>query len=260
MARTLGQIFRLPAEQALTTMYSEDILDLLSNISDINTRHVQEQILPFLFSSLPDRAPPRMASTQRLQYWRNLSALSKLCVQPELFETMVERLLIKLDLICMPKSMTVVADSEPELAAAYAHSILIAFVIALETKVKLKHLDIPKYIDRLVFPLFNFFVYSSIGPENMVATNSRVIKAAGRIVTLVVQTLPIQYVTIAFEPAPAILNHLRRQKSFTIALFSAYTSGIFNGIAEGIHVIPADATFKPFEVATHDLRGVQVLI
>lgn len=35
-----------------------------------------------------------------------------------------------------------------------------------------------------------------------------------------------------------------------IALFAAYTSGIVNGIAEGIQVIPADATFKPFEVAT----------
>lgn len=180
--------------------YSEDILDLLSNISDVNARHVQEQTLPLLFSSLPDRAPPRIASTERSQYWRSLSALSKLCVQPELFETMVVRLLTKLDLICVPKSTTMVDDSEPELAAAYAHSILTAFVIVLETKAKHKHADIPKYIDRLVSPLFNLFVYSSIGPENMVATNSRVINAAGKIITLVVRTLPTQYVIMAFRP------------------------------------------------------------
>ena len=140
-----------------------------------------------------------MASIQRLQYWRTLSALSKLCIQPELFETMVVRLLTKLDLICVPKGTIMVADSEPELAAAYAHSILMAFVIALETKVKLKHPDIPKYIDRLVSPLFNIFVYSSIGPQNMVATNSRVINAAGKIITLVVRTLPAQYVFMSFR-------------------------------------------------------------
>lgn len=155
-----------------------------------------------------------MASTERSQYWRSLSALSKLCVQPELFETMVVRLLTKLDLICVPKSTTMVDDSEPELAVAYAHSILTALSIALETKAKHKHPDIPKYIDRLVSPLFNLFLYSALSSENLVATNSRVISAAGKIITLVVRTLPVQYVSVCFKTVPALIEAYKATGKF----------------------------------------------
>ena len=174
---------------------SDDTLDLLCSISSMNPRHVEAQTLPLLFSSLPDKAPARTATTDRAKYWRILSALSKLCIQQELFEILVIRLSTKLDLVCMPAISSTEAhnwDFEP--SAAYAHAILTALANTLRTKVDLGHTDVPKYIDRLVSRLYNLFTYSALLPidHNTAATDPRVIGITAQIITLVVRTLPYQ--------------------------------------------------------------------
>ena len=153
------------------------------------------QTLPLLFSSLPDKAPARAATADRAKYWQILSALSKLCIQQELFEIIVIRLSTKLDLVCVPTtSSTKESDSDFEPSAAYAHAILTTLANALRTKVELEHTDIPKYIDRLVSRLYNLFIYSALLSVDIstVAMDARVIGIAAQIITLVVQTLPIQ--------------------------------------------------------------------
>jgi DNA repair/transcription protein MET18/MMS19 len=174
--------------------YSGDSLELLSSISAINPRHVEEQTLPLLFSLLPDKAPSRIAAGDRAKYWRILSALSRLCVQQELFETLVIRLSTKLDLICVPGTSLEGRDSDFEPTAAYAHAILTTLANTLRTKVDLQHTDIPKYMDRLVSRLFNLFIYSALLSEDIstMATDPRVIRIAAQIITLIVQTLPVQ--------------------------------------------------------------------
>lgn len=157
---------------------------------------MEEQTLPVLFSSLPDRAPGREAVSERTKYRRILSALSKICVQQELFETLVIRLSTKLDLVC-GSAGSLALDIDLELSAAYAHFILTALVHTITTKIRLEHADLPKYVDRLVSRLYNLFIYSALvstGNENMPATEVRVIGAAAQIITLVIQTLPVQYV------------------------------------------------------------------
>jgi DNA repair/transcription protein MET18/MMS19 len=192
---TPGQIKFLGIIKCTDFLCSDDLLDLLSSISSISTRHVEEQTLPLLFSSLPDSAPARTAIAERSRYLRILTALSKLCIQPELFETLVIRLSTKLDLVCVATNPSLtVQDSDPEPVAAYAHSILTALANTLQTKVDLKHADIPKYIDRLISRLFNLFIYASLLPDsgNSAAKNHRVIGVAARIITLVVQTVSVQ--------------------------------------------------------------------
>lgn len=168
-------------------------MDLLSSISAISSRHVKEQTLPLLFSSLPDIAPARTSITERLKYLRTLTALGKLCIQQELFETLVIRLSTKLDLVCVPTNSPLAKD-DPEPTAAYAHSILTVLANTLQTKVDLKHVDIPKYIDRLVSRLYNLFIYGALisADDSTAATDHRVIAVAARIITLIVQTLSVQ--------------------------------------------------------------------
>lgn len=166
-------------------------MEVLSIISASAPRHIQEQTLPLLFESLPDHAPSREAASDRAKSWRVLSALSALCVHPELFEILVIRLTTKVDLICIPITMHSARDEEPN--AAYAHSLLKIIANTLSAKVDKGHLDVAKYIDRLVPRLYNLFLYSALLGEGqgLAATDHRLVSVAGKIITLVVQCLPL---------------------------------------------------------------------
>jgi len=165
------------------------ILSILTTISASAPRHVQDQTLPVLFSSLPDTAPPRDALNERAKYWRNLLALSTLCVHPELFETLMIRLTTKLDLICVP----VVEKEDVEPDAAYAHSLLKTLADTMSKKVDSGHPDVPKYIDSLVPRIFNLFIYSALQPErNWLANDPRLLRVGADIITQVTQCLTVQ--------------------------------------------------------------------
>lgn len=228
---------------------SDAVLDLLSTISISSPRHVEEQTLPLLFSSLPDIAPPRDASAERAKYWRVLSALSVLCVQPELFETLIVRLTTKLDLICVPSSNPASEGRDVEPSAAYAHSILKTVAQTLSTKMDKNHPDVAKYVDRLLPRLYNLFIYSALlsSEQTMVATDHRLISITGEIITLVVQSVSLQSVP-PLSQVLWCLNVRRRQETFTAAVFEAFLTGEVKGIAEGHQKIPVEPKFLPFTV------------
>ncbi|KAI0940934.1 hypothetical protein AcV7_003173 [Taiwanofungus camphoratus] len=212
---------------------SDSALDLLTTISSSAPWHVEQTTLPLLFSSLPDRAPPRSAEADRLRYWRTLASLKRLCKQPDLFETLVVRLSTKLDLICVPPS-TDMRDKEEDLEpdAAYAHSLLRTMADVLQAKVDLGHADVVKYIDRLIPRLYNLFIYSALVSNGtyMVATDPRLLSVTSQIITLTVQTLPVQ-----------------RQEKFAAVLFAAYLNGTIKELAEGQQKLPSDTKFYPFD-------------
>lgn len=172
-------------------------MEVFIEISSIAPRHVTETTLPLLFSSLPDRAPPRSADTERLKFWRILAFLKKLCIQSDLFEMLVVRLSTKLDLICTPKNLLPESDTEDldvEPSAAYAHSILRTLADVLGTKVDKNHPDVPKYIDRLLPKLYHLHIYSAVAIENTlaIATDPRLVAVTSEIVTKVIQTQTAQ--------------------------------------------------------------------
>jgi DNA repair/transcription protein MET18/MMS19 len=173
------------------TFSSDAILDLLKTVSSISARHVSQTTLPLLFSSLPDQAPPRSAEGERIKYWRTLSFLKRLCLQPDLFETLVVRLSTKLDLICLPAADAKLDDHE--VTAAYAHSILRTLADALAQKVEHGHNDVPKYNERLVPRLYNLHIYSTLisNGEYLVATDPRLISVSSEIIGLIVQTASV---------------------------------------------------------------------
>ncbi|KAF9221464.1 ARM repeat-containing protein [Gyrodon lividus] len=181
-----------------------DVLSLLSSIATTAPHHLVTQTLPPLFAALPDCPPPRDALSERAAYWRALCALSTLCVQPTLFETLVVRLTAKLDLLCLPSpsvsaaqgvSSTALAEiEEAESTAAYAHAILAALANTLSTKVFKPEPDpdVPKYVDRLLPHLFRLFLAAAITSGQCVLSGARLLHVGARIVTLVVQTLSIE--------------------------------------------------------------------
>ncbi|TFK39917.1 Dos2-interacting transcription regulator of RNA-Pol-II-domain-containing protein [Crucibulum laeve] len=210
---------------------SDSILDLLSSISAISPRRVEEQTLPLLFSSLPDTSPPRDAAVERAKYFRVLSALNKLCAQPELFETLVVRLTTKLDLICVPTlEENLEVDLEP--AAAYAHALLKTITSTLFTKVHQGHPDVAKYVDRLLPRVYNLFIYSALAhnPKAIIATDPRLVKVAGELITLVTQSLPQQ-----------------KQESYVACVFDAFLNGNIKAVSEGHQKVPINAKLCPFE-------------
>lgn len=176
---------------------------MLSAVANVNFRPVEAQTLPLLFSSLPDAPPARHAIPERIKILNVLSALETLCTQAQLFETLVIRLTTKLDLICVPSIslLTQSSATEAELHAAYAHWILTTLAKVLQKKVDREDPDVPKYIERLVPGIFNLFVFSAFAVAEdddngrkrervSVATDPRLVKKAGEIVSLVIQALP----------------------------------------------------------------------
>lgn len=150
--------------------------------------------MPLLFCALPDEAPPRSAALDRGKYWRTLTALSILCTQPALFETLTIRLLTKLDLVCTGSSKS--SDTEP--AAAYAHAILTTLADTLQIKIIRGDTDVPKFIDRLTPRLYNLFISGALmDPDNLQipTQNPKVLKAAARVINIIVRPLPLGSVT-----------------------------------------------------------------
>ena len=99
---------------------------------------------------------------------------------------LVVRLSTKLDLVCTPSPDG--EDAEP--AAAYAHSLLRTMADAFAKKAALGHVDIVKYLDRLVPRLFNLHIYAALTvPDGTsVASHPRLVAVSGEIVTCVLQT------------------------------------------------------------------------
>ncbi|KAF8967720.1 ARM repeat-containing protein [Flammula alnicola] len=226
---------------------SDAILDVLTTISEHAPRHVAEQTLPLLFSSLPDFAPSRESVSERTKYWQTLSALHRLCIQQELFENLVIRLTTKLDLLCFPSAEQArVVSADPEPSAAYAHMILKTLAQALDTKVKKKHPDVVKYIDRLVPSIFNLFVASAFLSEEqtMIATEPRLIQVAGEIITLVVQSLSLQ-----------------RQRLYSLGLSKAVMNGDVTDIAHGFQKIAGTRKLSIFsDSSTPNQRNLLALL
>ncbi|KAI0258930.1 ARM repeat-containing protein [Gloeopeniophorella convolvens] len=204
---------------------SEAALDLLKTISTKTPSHIAQITLPLLFSVLPDQAPARDDATSRERYLAALAALAHLCEHPDLFETLVVRLSVRLSLLRPPA-----ADPEP--TAAYAHALLSTLAGVLARKVARGDTDVQKYIERLVPRLFNLTAHAVLAPADGegVPADPRIIGVAARLVNLVVQSLPAS-----------------KQEPFASTLFAAYMKGEIGVLAVGDLKLPADTNFAPFE-------------
>lgn len=177
-------------------MSRSNALAVLVASSHHSPKTISETTLPRLFALLPDHAPPRDADEARAAYWRTLSSLSTLCVQPSLCETLVIQLITKLELVASVARRAISSTDTPnndvlECHAAYAYSILGTLDGVFTTKAEANHIDIPNYIDKFIPRLYTFFIGSAVSshPQNQIAANPRLIEVAARIVTTITRPL-----------------------------------------------------------------------
>jgi DNA repair/transcription protein MET18/MMS19 len=156
-----------------------------------------------LFSKLPDTAPLLIAVEDRAQYRQILTSLSTLCAAAGLFETLVIRVLTKLDTICEIKAaradlMDVDTSEEQQVERecniAYAHALLTALLDTLRSKVQAQHKDVAKYFDQIVPRLFSIFVPASVSKPLPLAADVRLLGVAASVIEVMTQTLPQEYV------------------------------------------------------------------
>ncbi|KAI0306124.1 ARM repeat-containing protein [Multifurca ochricompacta] len=210
---------------------SDAAIDLLKTISIKTPSHIAQMTLPFLFSALPDQAPARDDAEGREKYRMGLSALSRLCTQPNLFETLVVRLSVRLSLLYAPA----IVPEDPEPSAAYAHALQSTLAGVLARKVENGDVDVPKYVDRLVPRLFNITAYGVLATTwgaGLGVSDPRIIDVSARLVNLVTQSLSAQ-----------------KQETFVNSLFAAYFKGDITPLAVGDLNLPTDAHFAPFDPA-----------
>ncbi|KAF8141740.1 ARM repeat-containing protein [Boletus edulis] len=223
------------AEDATT-----DVLLLLASIALTAPHHLANQTLPSLFAMLPEQAPSRDAQTERAEYWRALRVLSKLCVQPTLFEILVIRLIAKLELLCsLSMAQEVSAGGTPraeeiERSAAYAHALLVTLANTLSTKVSKTppDPDVPKYVDQLLSHLFRLFLVAAVTSERRIMQDQRLLRAGARIVKLVVEALSIE-----------------QQQRFIDGVGAAFLHGQVKAVTGG-DFPPLTEEFKPIHMLT----------
>ncbi|EJD07612.1 ARM repeat-containing protein [Fomitiporia mediterranea MF3/22] len=224
---------------------ADDALGVLISIAERNSKAIEEYTLPLLFTSLPDSPPSRDAHRERAKCWRTLRLLARLCVPAPLFETLVVRLTTKLDIICAPKA-ELNNEEDSELRIAYTHGILRTLSSVVELKANANHVDISKYIDRLVPRLYSLFIYLSIsgGPSVSNDPHRKSLAVAGQVITTIVRTIPVE-----------------RQQKLAQDLYSAYFDGSLDALCGRHHAFPVGRAFKPFEsVSTVSERDTIVLL
>ncbi|KAM6497040.1 ARM repeat-containing protein [Amanita muscaria] len=232
VVNNLNDLLQADGNEDVDTGASDAMIDLLAIIATITPYHIEERTLPLLLASLPDVAPRQEDVTERAKCWLILATLSRLCTQADLFETLVSRLMTKLDLLCVPRKAAENYTEDLEPTSAYAHAILTTISQTLTTKMEKGHADIAKHINRLVPQLFNLFFYSALVSEDhgMAATDSRVIAVAAQIVATVGQTLSAQ-----------------RQELLVKNLVDAVINGDPGGLADGYQKLPSGKKLDIFK-------------
>ncbi|KAF8557709.1 ARM repeat-containing protein [Imleria badia] len=222
-----------------------DVLSLLSSIALTAPHHLADQTLPSLFAMLPEQAP-RNAQSERTEYWRALCALSRLCIQPTLFEILVIRLTAKLELL---SSLSVSRGVSPggtmrveeiERCAAYAHALLLTLANTLSAKVSKTppDADVAKYVNRLLSHLFRLFLGAAVTRERSIFQDQRLLRVGARIVKLVVEALSIEQQQKFIDGVGA---------AFLDGQVKAVTGGEFPSVTEEFRPVHADASARQRE-------------
>lgn len=165
-------------------------LDGLVLISTLHSRTLEAETLPLLFASLPTEAPT-LGTKENEAYRRALSSLAALCVHPDLFEVLSLRLLSRLEgILSTPTSTTTPS------ASLYAHHLLATLRAVLGVKVTAGHQDVGRYVEKFVPRLLGMFILPTLGEEEVVAKDSRLLSDAGKVVNAVVQRVDVEYVFV----------------------------------------------------------------
>lgn len=172
---------------------AEEALQGLRELASIHPKEVEENVMPPLFGLLPNTAPSKQDTSSIDAYKLALACLTTLGTVQPLFETLLIRLLARLDTALAPKAT---AGSQHAQDALYAHHLLTALRIVLEKKVAAGHIDIAMQAQKLCSRLYARFIPPALvdGATTLPALEPKIIDDAGRIIMLLVQQIDQRYV------------------------------------------------------------------
>lgn len=173
-------------------MIRNSVLGSLTSLSIIHPTVIESSTLPLLFHSLPDNSPSLSETKLRDKYRSHLHSLSDLCVQPALFETLVIRILNKLDTV---SATNITEDEQRECEVAYSYDLLDCLYGVIGKKVGEKHADVIKHFETVVPRLSGLVVEASmprVGNMMPIWRDRRLLGLVGRMIDLLVWELPVE--------------------------------------------------------------------
>lgn len=207
-------------------------LDGLVEISPTLPLQIDEVVLPPLYHLLPNQAPSRQDHTGIDRYRMALAALAALCILPQLFQSLLIRLLSRLESICFAS----IAESDRiqyGQQVKYAHHILTTFRIVIEKKAKAKHMDLMANVNDILPRIYRLFILPSVKPveTRSITAETQLIEDAGRIITILVQQMD-----------------MNTQKTLAYNLKVAYFDGHPESLL-GEYKFRSEGVFLPFSVS-----------
>jgi DNA repair/transcription protein MET18/MMS19 len=157
----------------------------LDEIARIAPTCIESITLPLFFHDLPDNAPDSDDDAPRDRYREILAALTRLCIQPALFETLIVRILSKVG------SLVESTDIDVECQTAYIWDLLSCLSNVIVAKAERKHVDLVKHFDRIMPRLSELLIRPAVtsqGPTPF--THPRLIGKVAELEETLVWQLP----------------------------------------------------------------------
>lgn len=173
----------------------------LTTVSKLYSSIVESLTLPLLFHNLPDQAPPVSDIAGREKYRSILSSLVELCVLPALFETLVIRIISKLDHLSSSGQEGEVDTRDCNLS--YGWDLLNCLSEVIDRKLKLKHVDTVKYFDQLIPRLYGLVIVAAVpvaGGNAPLFADRRLLSSVGRISETLLWESTVEYGLFRGEP------------------------------------------------------------
>ncbi|KAK2739908.1 hypothetical protein FQN55_009082 [Onygenales sp. PD_40] len=157
----------------------KEVVNALAELSKHKPRLIMDIAFPAFVATLPDSdkdADP--------VYLTTLESLAQISIEKDIFETLVRRLLNKLDIILQPGN-----TSTP----AYTHAILLTILYAMDRKGLENDSNVDYYSDRIVVKLCRRAATATMDDDTPSSLKvSSVLDVLGRLCNLIVRSLPRQ--------------------------------------------------------------------
>ncbi len=161
-------------------------MESLAEISKYKPRLIMDISFPAFMAQLPDTDSDAEA---RGDYLTTLEGLAKISIEQQVFDTLVRRLLNKLDLVLNTYNVT---------SPKYTVALLSTLLYVMERKGIQNHPNGQNYFDRIVVGLISKATTAGVENENQTALNDvAVLEVLGRLSNLIVRNTTFEKQTLA---------------------------------------------------------------
>lgn len=153
----------------------KEAISALAEISKHKPRLIMEITLPAFMATLPDRD-----DGENRAYMTTLETLAQISVEKDIFETLVRRLLNKLDLLLQDEGAS---------TPAYPRAILLTILYAMEKRAAGPNQSLESYYDRIVVGLCRRAAAASSDDNSTILRDVSVLDTLGRLCNLIVRSI-----------------------------------------------------------------------